>query len=45
VRQDRLREGFGFGDVDVNSGIEAFGWAHVPLLKYLEISVTAFERF
>jgi hypothetical protein len=45
VRQDGLREGFGFGDVDVNSGIEALGWAQVPLLKYLENSVTGIDGF
>jgi len=48
VIEDGLREGLGPGDVNVNTGVEGGGWAHVPLLEdseILENSVTAFAEF
>jgi hypothetical protein len=45
VTEQRLCEGSGLGNVDIDSGIEGVGWAHVSLLIFLENSVTAVVEF
>jgi hypothetical protein len=43
MNEDGLCEGPGLGDIVVNTGIEGVVWAHVPLLKFMENSVTGIE--